>query len=515
MQYRQRMGVTTFTRPRAFRPCTGGRLRTGRLKVGCIVATASAVLGGSVLAAPASAAPAPAGPAVSAPPASVDAAVPVPGSADWAPARGRADRILQIIGSDAPVDPAEALGMADPQLAVALLPQTLADVLTAWQASGPYTVTSTDDDGPSAVTHVTTARGVAATLTVHVDPVGLIDGITMLPDVPEVHDFAEVQAAASAVGADVSMLAADVDLDAADSASQCTPVYAADADRVMPLGSMFKLYVLGALGTAIEDGEMSWDDTLTITDDVKSLPSGELQNRPAGTEVTVREAADKMIAISDNTAADMLVHRLGPDRIEAALSAMGDEHPEALTPFPTTREAFIIGWGSDPTLRQRWRDGDTEQRRAILAEADEKPLTGVDVHHLMNTPMGPDDIGWYASASDICRAHVSLQRLAAEGGATAPIRDILSQNPGVPVEGEQYVAFKGGSTAGRLAGSWLVTGDDGASHSLVFQMASDRPIGSVEQNYVFGLMEQALGLFSGCPAWPGALRPGIVTTHPS
>jgi beta-lactamase class A len=35
-----------------------------------------------------------------------------------------------------------------------------------------------------------------------------------------------------------------------------------------------------------------------------SLPSGQLQDGPAGTELAVRDVATPMIAISDNTAAD-------------------------------------------------------------------------------------------------------------------------------------------------------------------------------------------------------------------
>ncbi|WP_182358362.1 serine hydrolase [Tomitella gaofuii] len=449
------------------------------------------------MAVPAAAAPAPA----SAAPAESIAAQ---GSLQWQPARDRAGRVLQIIGSDAPVDPVEVLAMSAPSLAAELYPQSLASALTAWQASGPFTVTGIEDEGPTAVTHLETVRGVPATLTVHVGPVGLIDGITMLPDVPEPAGFEEVDDAVAAVGARVSMLAADADLNAADPGAQCSAVFASGADEVMPLGSIFKLYVLGALGDAVEAGEIGWDDTLTITDDVKSLPSGELQNLPSGSTVTVREAAEKMISISDNTAADMLIHAVGRDRVEAAVRSMGDGHPAALTPFPTTREMFIIGWGPDPSLRQRWADAADlpdaaaaeAERRAVLAEADTRSLDDVDLQQLMRTPLSPRDIGWFASAQDVCRAHVALQRLAAGDDAAAPIRGILAENPGVQnVDGLRYVAYKGGSTPGKLAGSWLVTGADGASHVLVFQMASDEPIGVIEQNYVFGLMEQALGMF--------------------
>jgi len=58
-----------------------------------------------------------------------------------------------------------------------------------------------------------------------------------------------------------------------------------------PTGSTIKLYVLGAVATAVENGTLSWDQKLTVTDDLKSMPGGTMQDLPSGTEVTVRETA--------------------------------------------------------------------------------------------------------------------------------------------------------------------------------------------------------------------------------
>lgn len=60
--------------------------------------------------------------------------------------------------------------------------------------------------------------------------------------------------------------------------------------------------MLDALAEAIASRRVAWDEKLTITDQVKSLPSGVLQNKPEGTRVSVRDVADALISISDNTA---------------------------------------------------------------------------------------------------------------------------------------------------------------------------------------------------------------------
>lgn len=114
-----------------------------------------------------------------------------------------------------------------------------------------------------------------------------------------------------------------------------------------PIGSIIKLYVLGAVVDAIDSGTLTWESQLTIDADVRSLPSGELQDLPDGSTVTVLEAAQKMMAISDNTATDLLIRAVGKDAVSAALADMGHASPDDNAPLLTTRELFWIGWGDE------------------------------------------------------------------------------------------------------------------------------------------------------------------------
>ena len=61
----------------------------------------------------------------------------------------------------------------------------------------------------------------------------------------------------------------------------------------------------------------------------------------------------------------------------------------------------------------------------------------------------------------ICRALVTLDDLAARPGLE-PIRDVLSANPGAPLDGFERILFKGGSEPGVLFAAWLATRPDGA-----------------------------------------------------
>ncbi|HTV18545.1 MAG TPA: Cpe/LpqF family protein, partial [Polyangiaceae bacterium] len=59
--------------------------------------------------------------------------------------------------------------------------------------------------------------------------------------------------------------------------NECTPLHAAASDERLGLGSAFKLYVLGELSRQIEAGTLGWDTAISVRDELKSLPSGQLQ----------------------------------------------------------------------------------------------------------------------------------------------------------------------------------------------------------------------------------------------
>jgi len=58
------------------------------------------------------------------------------------------------------------------------------------------------------------------------------------------------------------------------------------------------------VAATVGDGTISWDTPVTIDDALDSLPSGDTQDLEPGAERTVRELAEVMISVSDNTATD-------------------------------------------------------------------------------------------------------------------------------------------------------------------------------------------------------------------
>jgi beta-lactamase class A len=78
-----------------------------------------------------------------------------------------------------------------------------------------------------------------------------------------------------------------------------------------PAASIIKLPILVALFQDVDAGQVRLDEPLSLKAEMIAEGSGDLQFRPVGSQYTVMETATKMITISDNTATNMLIVRLG------------------------------------------------------------------------------------------------------------------------------------------------------------------------------------------------------------
>jgi beta-lactamase class A len=83
-----------------------------------------------------------------------------------------------------------------------------------------------------------------------------------------------------------------------------------DSEKVFPAASTIKLPILIAFFEAVDKGEISLDELLTVGSSNITSGSGTLQY-DRGKQLTALETATKMIIISDNTATNMIIDRLG------------------------------------------------------------------------------------------------------------------------------------------------------------------------------------------------------------
>ena len=151
-------------------------------------------------------------------------------------------------------------------------------------------------DEPSALVATTSFGSEKLNVSLSVDGAGLIVGLRISP-AASASSWSSIDRTLAAIAPNVGFLAARV------SKGSCQPIHQVASSTPRPLASEFKLFVLGALAHQVATGRIEWNQELTVQSQLKSsgnpVGSGSLQFSPAGTKVSVREAAIKMISISD------------------------------------------------------------------------------------------------------------------------------------------------------------------------------------------------------------------------
>jgi hypothetical protein len=300
-------------------------------------------------------------------------------------------------------------------------------------------------------------------LTVHVDGAGLVHDLQLTPDDARPTSWTEIDTELAGLGTRVSFAAAEIDPD-----GRCRIVHGVDAETQRPIGSAFKLYVLGALAQAVAEGQAAWDEPLAIRDEWKSLPSGTMQLCPAGASFPLREFADLMISISDNTATDHLIHRLGRDAVQHQLSLFGHRKPQANVPFLTTKALFQLKVAPETARAQQYLAlRQQDERAGAVLELERLPLP--DVREIWPRPRNIDQIEWFASPADICRAYAGLLRLD-----QPEVHHALSRNDdGLNLDVSQFPAvwYKGGSEPGVVTLHYLARTTDGRALATSLMMS--------------------------------------------
>lgn len=96
-----------------------------------------------------------------------------------------------------------------------------------------------------------------------------------------------------------------------------------EPDRPFPTASVFKVPVLLELLMQAEEGRLRLDEAVIVTEDWKSPGSGVLKELTSSPTLSLTDLAMLMIIISDNTATDILVDRVGTSAINRRLASWG------------------------------------------------------------------------------------------------------------------------------------------------------------------------------------------------
>lgn len=324
-------------------------------------------------------------------------------------------------------------------------------------ALGPLTLDSPVAQSPVRAEATIRYAGGLLTTVVQLDGAGRVAGLRFLPHQPDPRSWPELDAQLRRLAPWTSYASAVIGPD-----GRCRLVHGVDERVRRPLGSAFKLYVLGALARAVEQGRVAWDEPLAVRDDWKSLPSGRLQDAPAGTVLPLRRYAELMIAISDNTATDHLIHRLGRAAVQAQFVRFSHRRPAVNGPLLTTRELFVLKGARYPALADEWLSLPRRLRATALPALGQVPTARV---RSWSAPRHIDTIEWYASPADICHAFAGLARQGADPRLAAVDAALSGPDGGLRLDRSRFPAvwYKGGSEPGVLTLNHLVRTAAGAT----------------------------------------------------
>jgi beta-lactamase class A len=394
------------------------------------------------------------------------------------PAGLRAQQTLDMLNSDWPIGPVGVGTMAAPKMATQI--QSMMEKLW-WDR--PFTLDGVDIKAGAATLKLTTSYGAQQEIRIHTNDDSMVDGFDLTTLPPKISSWSDVDTVLSKTKARYSWQATRVE------DGRCERVAGANPDLSLPLASIFKLYVLYAVSDAIKVGTVSWEDQLTVTEKGKAV--GSSMDLPVGAQISVRTAAEKMIATSDNMATDMLIKRVGPQAVDAALAKAGHHDPGSMTPFPTMYELFTVAWGR-PDLREQWKHGTPADRAEMLRRAD-SAIYQPDPFRA-HVPASDSGAEWYGSAQDICRVHVALQ--AGAVGAAAPVKDILDVSTGVNLDRNDwpYIAAKAGGLPGDLTFSWYAVDKTRQPWVVSFQLNWPRDHGPAITGWMLQIAKQVFAL---------------------
>ncbi|MEX0611831.1 MAG: serine hydrolase [Pirellulales bacterium] len=100
--------------------------------------------------------------------------------------------------------------------------------------------------------------------------------------------------------------------------------YEHNAEKPMPTASLIKFPVMIAAYDAVEKGKLSLDDMVELKKEDKVPGSGVLTAHfSPGTKISLRDAIHLMIVYSDNTATNLVLDKLGLEKINELMDAMG------------------------------------------------------------------------------------------------------------------------------------------------------------------------------------------------
>ncbi len=99
--------------------------------------------------------------------------------------------------------------------------------------------------------------------------------------------------------------------------------YGLRADAPVPTASTIKLPIMVELFALAKEGSLDWNQKIVLTDQDKVSGSGILTELSAGDALPIRDLMHLMIVVSDNTATNLILDRIGGNAVNVRMAQLG------------------------------------------------------------------------------------------------------------------------------------------------------------------------------------------------
>ena len=171
--------------------------------------------------------------------------------------------------------------------------------------------------------------------------------------------------------------------------------YALNPDERVRTASTIKIAVMIEVFARVAEGKAKWTDEVVLTKEKKVSGSGILNELSDGLKLTLRDAVNLMMILSDNTATNLVLDVLTTDAVNARMESLGFKQIKIMRKVGSGGESAA---GKDPELKKYGLGMATPREMVLVMEKLERgeiisPAVSKEMIDLMKREQGRNAIG--------------------------------------------------------------------------------------------------------------------------
>jgi beta-lactamase class A len=189
--------------------------------------------------------------------------------------------------------------------------------------------------------------------------------------------------------------------------------YALNADERVRTASTIKIAVMIEAFARVNEGKIKWTDEVVLTKEKKVSGSGILSELSDGLHLTLRDAVNLMMILSDNTATNLVLDVLTTDAVNARMEALGFKNIKLMRKIGSGGESMA---GKDPEHKKYGLGMATPRELVLVMEKLDRgeivsPAVSKEMIELMKREQGRNAIGRSLWNVDMASKYGALDRL--------------------------------------------------------------------------------------------------------